>query len=147
MGKLRPQKGRGRSYQTNWELNKIPYPLISSIIPHIWDRKKSLFLDATIQDHFSSVCLFKQQLSKKTADFEAKRGGRVSKCNMLNPSCKTKDSNSSGHTITGITSALLVSKKFQWKSDVKRKLYDHSDGGEVSILEIQKYRENVLNSF
>lgn len=118
---------------------------MSSIIPHIWDRKKSLFLDTIIQDNFPSVCLSKQQLSKKTAYFEAKGGYQNVICLILQ--CKTKDSNSGGHTITGITSTLLVSKKFQWKSDAKWKLYDHSDGGELSILEIQKYEENVLNPF
>lgn len=73
---------------------------------------------------------------KEAADFEVKGGYHDVICLVL--PCKTKGSNSSGHTITGITSILFVSKKFQWKSDTKQKLYDHSDERELSILEIQK---------
>lgn len=80
-------------------------------MPQILDRKQqSLFLDITIQHHFR-VCLFKWQLSKKTADSEAEGGNQDVLCLVLQS--KTNDSDSSGYTITGIISALFAFKKFQ----------------------------------
>lgn len=111
MGKLRPKKRKKQVIRPLEKKSKYSRSLISSIMPHILERKQQTSLDATIQHYF--LCLFIQmETFKEDGRFLSWRGNQDVLCSVLQS--KTKDSNSSGYTITGIIWALFAFKKFQW---------------------------------